>query len=301
MVVLVVLLIVCILFIGLFFGLANFTVHGRRQTMEESWNWEMEHCPDCRNLKREEFSDYTVTAEDGYLLHCSYLQAKEATNRFVILVHGYTDTRWGMLKYLQFYRKWNINCILYDQRGHGENAPAPCTYSLKEQTYLKAVIVDAMQRFGPDIRLGVHGESLGGATVLGSMQYDLPLEFYVDDCGFARILPVLQVGLSMMHLPKFLVYGASVCCKVLYGFFFHEASPIQYVSKNTKPLLVMHGAKDDFILPTHSKTVYETTAGYKELHLFEGAGHAESAIVRPKEYEQVLEAFLQTIGYLDVK
>ena len=123
---------------ALWIALARFTVFGRRQTMEESWNWELEHCPNCRDLRREEFTDYGVTASDGYKLHCSYYPAKQPSNLYVILVHGYTDTRWGMLKYLQFYRDMNIHCILYDQRGHGENTKAPCTYSLKEQTYLKA-------------------------------------------------------------------------------------------------------------------------------------------------------------------
>ena len=286
---------------ALWIALARFTVFGRRQTMEESWNWELEHCPNCRDLRREEFTDYGVTASDGYKLHCSYYPAKQPSNLYVILVHGYTDTRWGMLKYLQFYRDMNIHCILYDQRGHGENTKAPCTYSLKEQTYLKAVYEDALQRFGAHIRIGIHGESLGGATVLGSMQYHLPVEFYVDDCGFAEIIPVLKVGLGMMHLPKFLVYGASLWCKICFGYFFGEAKPIQYVRDNTVPLLIMHGAKDDFILPEHSKRVYEMSAGYKELHFFEGASHAESAIVCPLEYKQVLEHFLQTIHFLDEK
>ena len=277
---------------------ANFTVYGRRQTMEESWNWQLEHSPACRDLDPSEFLNYTVTSEDGYVTHCSFLPATEPTNRYVILVHGYTDTRFGMLKYLQFYRKMNINCVLYDQRGHGENKKAPCTYGIKECLCLKAVYEDTLARYGADIRIGIHGESLGSATVLTAMQYDFPVEFYVDDCGFAETIPVLKVGLGMMHLPKFLVYYASFWCKIMYGFFFGEARPIQYVDRNMKPLLIMHGAADDFILPEHSHRVYETTSGYKEEHYFTGAGHAESAIVCTEEYGRVLEAFLHTIHYL---
>ena len=60
----------------------------------------------------------------------------------------------------------------------------------------------------------------------------------------------------------------------------------------------MHGAADDFILPEHSRQVYETTSGYTEEHYFTGAGHAESAIVCTEEYGEVLETFLHTIHYL---
>lgn len=278
--------------------LAHVTVYGRRQTLEESWTWQMEHSPATQRFKAEDFEGYTVTGVDGYVYHCAFLPAKIPTNRYVILVHGYTDTRWGMLKYLQFYATMNVNCILYDQRGHGMNRPTFCTYSLKESECLKSIYEDARRRFGEEVHIGLHGESLGGATILESMKYGLDVDFYVDDCGFVELMHVLKHGLSNMHLPRFLAYTASLCNGILHGFFFWKVKPLNHVVGNEVPILFMHGASDDLILPSHSQSAYDVCKGEKYIHLFKGAGHAQSAEVSPQEYREVLETFLRRIGFI---
>ena len=294
----IVIAIVFILILAISVYLARFTVYGRRQTMEESWQWQMEHSPSTQILKPSDFVEYTVTGEDGYVYHCAFYQAKRPTNRYVILVHGYTDTRWGMLKYLQFYASLNINCILFDQRGHGLNKRTFCTYTVKECGCLKAIYEDSIQRYGRDIHLGLHGESLGGATILEFMKYGLPVDFYVDDCGFVDLMHVLKHGLHAMHLPSFLVYTASVCSKVMFGFTFGSVKPLMHVVGNKVPILFMHGAEDDLILPSHSQSAYDVCKGERYIHLFEGAGHAQSAEVCPQKYREVLETFLRKIGFI---
>jgi hypothetical protein len=81
----------------------------------------------------------------------------------------------------------------------------------------------------------------------------------------------------------------------MYGFKLWKARPVDYVYGNGIPLLCMHGAKDDFIVPEHSKRVYEATGGPREIHLFEGAWHAMSAVDRPEEYGEVLRGFVEEV------
>lgn len=278
--------------------IAGIIVGGRRQTLEESWQWQLDHAPGCRVFRREDLTDYEIKSAGGYVLHASFLPAASPSDRYLVLAHGYTDTRYGSMKYVQFYHRLGFSCVIYDERGHGENPKTACTYGVREAKDLLAVIEDTYRRYGENIRLGIHGESLGGATVLTSLKYQPRVCFAVDDCGFADILPILKAGLKFAHLPSFLVYPASLMAKLRYEVAFTEAKPLEGVRGNQIPLLIMHGAKDDFILPDHSRQVKETTEGYAELHFFPEAGHAQSALSDPELYYELLKAFLTKIRFL---
>jgi alpha-beta hydrolase superfamily lysophospholipase len=285
---------------GLSFVFAHMITHGKRQTLDESWEWELSHVPAVRKFSRDMLTDYVIKGPKGEDIHVALLVSPEPSDKYVILAHGYTDNRFGMMKYVPHYYNLGFNCILFDERGHGESAPEPCSYGPRELDYLMAVVKDTLERYGGSgFVLGLHGESLGGATVLMSLAEPLVQEnvkFVVDDCGFADIVTVLKVGLKMYHVPVWFLYPALLAAWVMYGFKLWKARPIDYVYGNKIPLLCMHGAKDDFIVPEHSKRVYEATSGPREIHLFEGAWHAMSAVDRPEEDGEVLAKFLERLG-----
>lgn len=296
-----ILIIVIAIIVGLSCVFAYMITHGKRQTLDESWEWQTSHVEAVNRFSREMFTNYVIKGPYGEDIHVALLLAAEPSDKYVILAHGYTDNRFGMMKYVPHYYDLGFNCVVFDERGHGESKAEPCSYGPRELDYLMAVIKDTLTRYdsGKGIRLGLHGESLGGATVLMSLREPLVQEnvkFVVDDCGFADIVTVLKVGLKMYHVPVCFLYPALWAAWVMYGFKLWKARPIDYVYGNEIPLLCMHGAKDDFIVPEHSKRVYEATSGPREIHLFEGAWHAMSAVERPEEYGEVLKKFLGAIG-----
>lgn len=64
--VIVVLLLIALIVIGFF--LANYSMTGKRQTLEEARAWQEEHY-DLSWYDPLEKTDYTVTSYDGYVLH----------------------------------------------------------------------------------------------------------------------------------------------------------------------------------------------------------------------------------------
>ena len=207
-----------ILLISLGFFLANYSMNGKnQQTLEEARTWQEEHY-DISWYDPMEKTDYTVTSYDGYVLHAQFLKNPGDTERYILISHGYTDNRFGSLKYARMYLELGFNVILYDLRGHGLNEPAFCTYTVRERKDLLAMILDSRERY-PDASLfGLHGESLGAATSIAVVEEKPPVDFVVSDCGFSDIVPVLEVGLKGMHLPGFLVNIASVCAKIRFGY-----------------------------------------------------------------------------------
>ena len=216
--------------------------------------------------------------------------------RFVILTHGYTYNRLGSVKYMNLYRKMGYSCIQYDLRGHGANAKCPVTMGLKESKDLLAVIDWVHERYGENIILGLHGESMGSASQTLALREKPRVDFVVNDCGFAELTEVLRGQLSKrFHLPAFLVSTASILNKVFYKYSYQEVRPVDALKENQVPICFMHGREDTFIPYQHSELMAETTKGYQEVHLYEDADHALSFEKHPKEYEENLKAFLEKV------
>ena len=294
MIAIVIAAVLALLVAGFGFWFASYSMGIRRQTLDEARAWQAERY-DLSWYDALEKRDYTVQGEDGYVLHAQLLVNPAAAGRYVLLSHGYTDNRYGSLKYAGMYVDLGFNVIVYDLRGHGANEPTFCTYSARERRDLLALIRDSRSRY-PDMRLfGLHGESLGAATSVAVLEYSPEVDFVVADCGFSDIRGVLAGGLRASHLPGWLADVASVCAKLRFGYGYGEMRPVDSLADNDIPILFMHGAADTFIPPAHSQRMRDATRGYSELHLIEGAGHAESILKDPKTYRACVERFLARV------
>ena len=290
-IVIVVLLILLAALFAAGWKMAGFSMGIRRQTLEEARKWQEAHYDlSWYDALRKE--DYTVTAEDGYVLHVQRLVNPAPADRAVIISHGYTDNRFGALKYAKNYLDLGYDVIVYDLRGHGANEVTFCTYSVRESRDLADLVRDTRSRYPGYGVLGLHGESLGAASTVACLRYQPDITFAVADCAFSDIVPVLEGGLKSMHMPAFMVRVASVCARLRYGYSYAQMRPIESLKQEHVPILFIHGAEDSFILPAHSEALYRAAGEGSELKLIPGAGHAESVLKQPDLYRETLTAFL---------
>jgi len=277
---------------GFFFASSSMSI--RRQTLDEAKKWQEDHY-DLSWYDPLEKTDYQVTSYDGYVLNVELIRNPVPADKYILLSHGYTDNRFGSLKYTKMYLDLGFNVIVYDLRGHGENEPTFCTYSARERKDLIVLIQDCRDQYQPAI-LGIHGESLGAATSIACLEEKPQIDFVVADCGFSDISNVLKGGVKSMHLPEGLVSLASVCARLRYGYSYDMMRPIDSLADNEVPILFIHGAEDSFILPENSERMEKETKGYSELHLIPEATHAASVLTAPAEYKEIVAAFLTKIG-----
>ena len=292
----VIVLVVIIMLLAAALWLASLTMaKGKRQTLEEAFEWQSEHY-DTSFYSRVEKTDYTVRGEGGYLLHVQLLKNPKACGKYVIITHGYTDNRMGALKYAAIYLDLGYNCIIYDLRGHGENAKAFTTYSILEAKDLASLIADTRFRYTDITQLGLHGESLGAATTVTSLQYAADkVDFAIADCGFSDIENVLRCAYRKMHLPGFLVDLADMGAKLRYHYSLKDMRPADSLDDNHVPVMFIHGADDSLIPPKNSQDMYDRTKGKKEIHLIPGAEHAVSVLTDPVSYRRYMESFLEQL------
>ena len=71
--------------------------------------------------------------------------------------------------------------------------------------------------------------------------------------------------------------------------------PIEALESNTVPMLFIHGEADATVPPQSARELYERTKGKRELHYVAGADHAESVLVAPEEYREVVASFLEAV------
>ena len=293
---LIVITVIFLLSISFFSVLALYVVHPRRHTLESSRSCE-EKAGVFGNFDFLTSTSYLIRSHDNYELHAEFFTAPEPSNKYVIISHGYTYTRYGSVKYFHQFRRLGYNCIIYDDRGHGENIRTKCTLGLHESEDLMAVISDTYDRYGKDIYLGLHGESMGSALQITALKYHPKVKFIINDCGFADLMGVLchKVALDF-HLPRWVVYPASVMSRILFGYAFTAVRPIDSLSDNIDiPICFVHGADDNFITPDHSQRMHKSTRAYTELHLFPGADHAQCLRSDPDRYFRMLSDFLAKI------
>ena len=274
--------------------LPSFIMTGKRQTLEEAFAWQTEHY-DTSFYEGTEKTDYTVAAEGGYVLHVELLRNPEPSTKYVIISHGYTDNRMGALKYVPVYFDLGYNCIIYDLRGHGENAETPTTYGQLEGKDLNYLVRDTRERYADITVLGLHGESLGAATTVMSLGEKPEVDFAVADCGFAGIEDVLKDGYRKAHIPMWIVDIADIGTKVRYKTSYKNMRPISALAENEIPVLFLHGADDEMIIPKNSESMAAASKGYTECHIIPGAGHAESVLKEPKMYEEFVREFLEKV------
>lgn len=275
--------------------MACFAVRPKVHTLE----YELDYLKKIDFMQKESLAfenEYQVTTFDGQKLWVGFVPGDKENKHFVILSHGYTSTRYGIYKYAALWRKLGFNCVLYENRGHGVNERTTCSFGIKESRDLMSVIEDTYKRYGEDIHIGLHGESMGAGLQVMALEHQPKVDFIVNDCGYSEILPVLRWKVKQgFHLPGWLADVASLYGKLLFGYWFQDVRPIDRLRENEIPICFVHGTEDNFTAHWHSEKMYEVNKGYKELHLFEGVDHAECVVADTERYFKMMQAFVDRV------
>ena len=205
-----------------------------------------------------------------------------ARRKIAVVCHGQTANRYAALKYADIFYRAGFSALIYDERYFGRSDGDFCTLGQEESKDLTEIIAYVRRRFGGDCLIALQGESMGAATAL--------LEELFRQ-WVAQRLPI-PAGLIM---PWF-----EFLARRRYGYHVRETSPIAAVRLSDVPILFMHGKADTLIPCSHSEELLRACRdGRSELHLFDGADHAQSIVSDRARYEALLLAFLKKCGAAD--
>jgi uncharacterized protein len=238
--------------------------------------------------------EVTILSPFGYELKMVLVEPNQA-NHYIIFSHGVTENKINSIKYMNLFLQRGFNAIIYDHRRHGESGGKTTSYGYYEKFDLKTIVHWIKAEKGPDLLLGIHGESMGAATMLlyAGMVED-GADFYISDCPFSdfktQLTYLLQTDMKLPSKP--LLPIADLFLRMREKYSLRDISPISVIHQIKKPILFIHSKKDTYILPAMTEALYERKKGPKKLFLAENGGHAQSLNENKKEYEAAIDEFL---------
>jgi uncharacterized protein len=196
--------------------------------------------------KREIFK---VVSDFGYEISGIYFTG--TSNKTVIFCHGISWTKYGVAKYLGPFFKDGWNILLYDHRSAGESGGKYPSFGFYEKMDLKAVVDFARRKFPNTEKLGLFGESLGGAIVLQYSPMDKNIDFLVTICPFTSLAGLVKSHLRKFFIPSFLdpiiLFFADLYVWFWGSFSIYDVEPEKDGLFSKTPLFLMHGMKDTLV------------------------------------------------------
>lgn len=240
--------------------------------------------------------DYEITNEKGFRLKAYLLPAEEKSDVYVFCSHGYRGN--GRLEFqnmAKFYHEKGYNLFIVDHQAAGESDGTYIGFGYHEYTDCFSWLDFMLNEFGKDIQIILHGVSMGCATVTmmsGNDRLPSNVKFTVADCGYTSAYDEFMHNISKAKFVIPVMAAANRFNKLISGFDFKDANPLEAVRNAKVPMLFIHGSIDDFV-PT--KMVYELfnncSAPDKDILIVEGAAHAESYPVDSTSYEAKINKF----------
>lgn len=240
------------------------------------------------------FRDVSIPSLFGYAIKAQ-LYEPHTTKRYVIIAHGVTENKINSMKYMNLFLKRGFNAVIYDHRRHGESGGKTTSYGHYEKFDLQEVVHWLKKEVGPELQLGIHGESMGAATMLlyAGMLED-GADFYIADCPFSDFKEQLAYRLKeeVKLPPRLFLPLADLFLKIRDRYSLADISPISVIDNIRNPVLFVHSQDDTYILPTMTEQLFERKKGPKMLYLASNGAHAHSLRENRMEYEKTLDDFL---------
>ncbi len=241
--------------------------------------------------------DVYQETKDGLRLHATYFPGPDKS-KVAICFHGYTSE--GMSDYIglsDYYMKNGYGMLLPDARAHGKSEGIYIGFGCLDRYDALGWISWVIDQCGPQVQILLHGNSMGGSTVLmASSLEELPdqVKGIISDCAFTSPKEVFTHVLhSMYHLPAFpMIQISDWLNRKNAGYGLDQCNAAREVRKAKVPVLLIHGEADNFVPCDMCEKIYENCTAPKRKLTIPGAAHAESYYKDMEAYEKALDTFI---------
>jgi fermentation-respiration switch protein FrsA (DUF1100 family) len=251
-----------------------------------------------RDLAEEVASRYNtrleqvdISAADNTNLRAWSIHLNSGTHDTVILLHGVSDNRAGMLGNADLLLRHGYSVLLPDARDHGDSGGPIATYGVLESDDLRRWFTWLQHQHHPHCIDGI-GDSMGAAQILESLATNAYCAVVAEssfstfrEAGYDRIGQQLGTGpwLGRTILRPAVEFGL-LYGRFRYGVDLAQASPLHAVERTHTPVLLIHGQADTNLPPRHSEALARANPA---IQLWEPTAteHTAAYSTHPAEYE----------------
>lgn len=211
----------------------------------------------------------------------------------VILFHGFSGMKAGMLDKATVFQKLKYNVFMIDFMGSGESEGNQTTVGFMEAQQVKTSVEFIKQKGENNIIL--FGTSMGAVAIMKAIN-DAKIQpsKIIIECPFGSMLETTQARFKKMHVPSFPMANLLVFWGGLQnGFNAYKHNPSEYAKNINCPTLLLYGEKDDKVSINETNTIYNNLKGKKLLKTFPNAGHENYLIKYENEWKSLVGEFLR--------
>ncbi len=234
-----------------------------------------------------------VTAADGVRIDVWLLRGGRAAGPAVFLLHGWGDSRYGLLEAGRLLAPHVSRIAVYDQRAHGESLHRRATGGAAEADDLRRVI-EAIRPHLDHRPLLLVGHSMGGVLAIGQAAA-LGAAGVIADSPYLDPIDVMKRMMRLMRVPAFAILPMMLAWMRLLGGRRDTAPHTdELAARLTVPLLVLHGEADRVVPVAHARQIADA-APHGRLVTIAGADHLAGAATDPSAYGLAVEQFIAEI------
>jgi dipeptidyl aminopeptidase/acylaminoacyl peptidase len=210
-----------------------------------------------------ELAEVTIPARDGASLSAWSIRPRNGNGKAVILLHGLSDSRLGMIGYAELLLSHGFNVLMPDARAHGASGGQLATYGQLESEDIRRWFDWLQQSEHPGCIFGF-GESMGAAQLLQSLQTETRFCAVAAESPFSSFREIAydRVG-QFFHTGPWLGWTVlRPIVEVAFGYArwkyrmnFEQVSPENIVAATKVPVLLIHGQNDSNIPVRHSRRI----------------------------------------------
>lgn len=241
-----------------------------------------------RQLAQTACEKMTIVNARGQKLMGYYYPCGAGGKQIAMIVHGYRsdhlDT--GGL-YYEYYKSRGIDFFCCDHTASGESEGAFIGFDVLETPDCLQWIEFLKEKFGEDIRILLHGFSMGAATVL-QMSSHCPgnVKFIISDSAYENALASMKHQVGPFYTPLRLIN------RITAGYDWNDSDVTESLSKATVPILFVHGRDDRLVPFQNGPRLYEQYRGEKDFLFPAHTRHVESMYTSPQAYCARIDEFL---------
>ena len=251
-----------------------------------------------KNLEECECERVYISSRDGLRLSARYYHKRDGAPVHV-LFHGYRSRAEFDMSGAAFECMSLLhNVLLVDQRAHGDSEGHSISFGINERYDLKLWCDYAVERFGEDVKIFIWGVSMGAATVLMSLDLDLPKNVIgaIADCPYSSPREIIMLVGRKMHMPVRAFFPLLKLGAVIFGGFrLTNESAETSILKAKIPVLLIHGEDDNFVPCEMSRKIArsaESRGVDLRLLTFPRAHHATSYLEDKEKYGNAVRSFV---------
>ena len=193
----------------------------------------------------------------------------------VVVSGGYRGAAGDVLGISAALQRSGFHVFVYGWRGTPGSEAAAHTLGVHERNDLLAVLDVVGGRLGP-VPIGLIGYSMGGSVSISVASGDSRVRAVCSDSAFADPTAILGDRIKrQLRLPSMLLVGPVLALRSRRtGAHFSDFRPINAVAHiSPRPVLLIHGEKDDAVPVHHAHRLFEAAGYPKELWLIPATGH----------------------------